>query len=81
MWETMGPLADRSKDRLGASDVAIVEFRRQMFEAARTMQSGGRAIATGEGRTPHATLRSFEGIVAKGTDWRLLGQEIPQAAE
>ena len=28
MWETMGPIADRSRERLGASDLAIVEFRR-----------------------------------------------------
>ena len=24
MWETMGPIADRSRERLGASDLAIV---------------------------------------------------------
>jgi phthalate 4,5-dioxygenase oxygenase subunit len=52
-----------------------------MLEAATIMQSGGPAIATGKDRTPHATLRSFEGIVPKGTDWRRLGHDIPQAAE
>src|SRR5438105_3857264 len=80
MWETMGALADRSKDRLGASDVAIVQFRRQMLQAVKTMQTGGPAIATGKGRTPHASLRSFEGMVPRNTDWRLLGT-VPQAAE
>ena len=81
MWETMGALADRSKDRLGASDVAIIQFRRQMLEAAKTMQAGGPAIATGKSRTPHASLSSFEGIVPKTTDWRLLGSGKAQAAE
>ena len=80
MWETMGPIADRSRDRLGASDVAIIQFRRQMLQAAKTMQTGGPAIATGKGRTPHASLRSFEGIVPKNTDWRALGA-IAEAAE
>jgi phthalate 4,5-dioxygenase len=80
MWETMGPLADRSRDRLGASDIAIIAFRRQMLQAAKTMQAGGPAIATGKGRTPHASLRSFEGIVPKNTDWRALGA-VSQAAE
>jgi phthalate 4,5-dioxygenase oxygenase subunit len=80
MWETMGPFADRSRDRLGASDVAIIAFRRQMLQAAKTMQAGGPAIATGKGRTPHASLRSFEGIVPKNTDWRMLGA-VSQAAE
>lgn len=73
MWETMGPIADRSKERLGASDLAIVEFRRIMVEAARSFSGGGAAIGTGEPRVPKAKLRSYEGIVPKGTDWRTLG--------
>ena len=81
MWETMGALVDRSKDRLGASDVAIIAFRRQMLEAAKIMQGGGPAIATGKSRTPHANLSSFEGIVPKTTDWRSLGSGKAQAAE
>ena len=35
MWETMGPIADRTKERLGASDLAVVEFRKLMVDAAR----------------------------------------------
>ncbi len=35
MWETMGPIADRTRERLGASDLAVVEFRDLMVEAAR----------------------------------------------
>ncbi len=73
MWETMGPIAGRHQERLGASDVAIVAFRRQMLEAARQMKAGGTAIGRGHSRTPHASLRSFEGIVPKDTDWRSLG--------
>ena len=72
MWETMGPVADRSKERLGASDLAIVEFRRIMVEAARAFAAGGAAIGTDSGIVK-AQLRSFEGIVPKGTDWRTLG--------
>jgi phthalate 4,5-dioxygenase len=70
MWETMGPIADRSRDRLGASDVAIVEFRRLMVAAVRTVQAGGAAIGTSEPRIRHASLQSYEGIVPKSTDWR-----------
>ena len=81
MWETMGALADRTRDRLGASDVAIIEFRRQMLEAAKIMLAGGPAIATGESRTPHADLSSFEGIVPNTIDWRMLGARASQAAE
>ncbi len=73
MWETMGPIADRSLDRLGASDLAIVEFRRLMVEAARTMLAGGAAIGTLEPRIPQNRLMSFEGVVPKTADWRVMG--------
>ncbi|MBC8023953.1 MAG: Rieske 2Fe-2S domain-containing protein, partial [Burkholderiales bacterium] len=46
MWETMGTIADRSRERLGASDLAIVEFRRIMVEAARAFVAGSPAIGT-----------------------------------
>ena len=35
MWETMGPIADRTRERLGASDIAIVQFRRIMVDAVK----------------------------------------------
>ncbi len=75
MWVSMGSIADRSKEKLGASDLAVVEFRRIMVEAARTMQQGGPAIGRTEPHIPHATIRSFEGILAKNADWRAAGDE------
>jgi phthalate 4,5-dioxygenase oxygenase subunit len=69
MWVTMGPIADRSIDRLGASDLAIVEFRRTMLEAVRAFQQGQPAIGTGELTIPKA-ICSFQSIVPKTTDWR-----------
>ena len=71
MWETMGPIADRTHDRLGASDLAIVEFRRMMVEAAGAMRDGGTALGAGG---DWSRLRSFEGVVPKATDWRRLGE-------
>ena len=69
MWVTMGPIADRSEDRLGASDLAIVEFRKQMVEAVRAFQDGEAAIGTGDGRVPPGVC-SFQAIVPKSVDWR-----------
>jgi len=73
MWETMGPIADRTREKLGASDLAVVEFRRLMVEAARQMRAGGPALGTTDPHIPHACIRSFEGVVTKGTDWRHCG--------
>ena len=84
MWESMGPIVDRTQDRLGASDIAVVEFRKQMVEAARTVQSGGPAIGTTQPRIPHSKLCSFEGIVPKPSTWRQLGctpEELAVTAE
>lgn len=70
MWESMGPIADRSNDKLGSSDMAIVQFRSQMLAAAKAVEAGQPAIGAAEPRVPHVKLRSFEGLVPKGRDWR-----------
>ncbi len=41
MWVGMGPIVNRTDDILGASDLAIVEFRRLMVDAARKVAGGG----------------------------------------
>lgn len=69
MWVTMGPIANRSDDRLGASDLAIVEFRRQMLEAVQAFAQGAPAIGTAEQRIP-AFVCAFQAIVPKSVDWR-----------
>lgn len=83
MWVSMGPRVDRSSDLLGASDLAIVEFRRLMSDAARRVAEGGCAIGAEEPRTPHATISSKEGVFPKDIDWRTLGvvDESVSAAE
>jgi phthalate 4,5-dioxygenase len=74
MWESMGEIADRSKDHPGASDMAVVQFRRMMVAAAKKFADGGPAIGT-DCPVPHTQLASFEGIVPKTTDWRTLDAE------
>lgn len=69
MWVTMGPIADRSNDRLGASDLAVVEFRKQMLDAVLAFKDGAPAIGTGDQRIP-AQVCAFQAIVPKEIDWR-----------
>jgi phthalate 4,5-dioxygenase oxygenase subunit len=78
MWESMGPIADRSKDHPGSSDVAVVQFRRMMVAAAKKFKEGGPAIGATD-HIPHIKLASFEGIAPKSTDWRTLGAESQEA--
>jgi phthalate 4,5-dioxygenase oxygenase subunit len=73
MWETMGPIVDRSTDRLGTSDGAIAQFRKIMVEAARKVEDDGTIIGVAEAHQ-QINLRSYEGIVPKSTDWRALNR-------
>jgi len=80
MWVSMGARVDRSTDLLGASDLAIVEFRRLMSDAARRVAEGGAAIGTEDPRVPHVSISSKEGVYPKDVDWRTLGQDDQQVS-
>jgi phthalate 4,5-dioxygenase oxygenase subunit len=69
MWVTMGPITNRSSDRLGASDMAVVEFRKQMLEALNAFEQGEPAIGTGDLAIPK-TVVSYQAVIPKTTDWR-----------
>ena len=69
MWLSMGPIANRSDERLGASDLAIVEFRKQMLEAVKAVQQGEPAIGTGTKAIPD-TVNAYQAVIPKTTDWR-----------
>ena len=73
MWESMGPIADRTQERLGASDIAIVQFRRLMIDAARAFEQEGRVIGQIQPHLPQSKLRSYQGVVEKTVPWRTLG--------
>lgn len=69
MWLSMGPIANRSDERLGASDLAIVEFRKQMLEAVKAVQQGEPAIGTGTKAIPD-TVNAYQAVIPKTIDWR-----------
>ena len=73
MWVSMGAIVDRTQETLGASDIAIVEFRKLMVEAAKQVSEGGPALGTSEPRPVHAHIASSEGVFPKSSDWRSLG--------
>jgi len=79
----MGRIADRTRDWLGTSDIAVSRFRKLMVDAAVAMRDKGAALGQTKPHLAHATISSFEGVVPKTTDWRNLGS-VPapmQAAE
>jgi phthalate 4,5-dioxygenase oxygenase subunit len=73
MWESMGPITERSEDHFGSSDLAVAQFRRMMVAAAKKFQESGQAIGV-QKSARYVELASFEGVVPKSVDWRTLGE-------
>ncbi len=70
MQESMGPIADRTSEKLGASDQAIVQFRRTMLQAVRDFQAGKKPPGLGVRASDYPGYGSWERVVPKTTDWR-----------
>ena len=79
--ETMGAIVDRTRENLGASDIAIIHFRSLMIDAARRFEGGDAALGLGRRRQPFSAIRSFEGLVPKSVDWRAVWQAERVPAE
>ncbi|MGQ9369111.1 Rieske 2Fe-2S domain-containing protein [Azospirillum sp. ST 5-10] len=79
MWESMGPIADRTSERLGASDIAVVQFRRLMLDAVHRFAAGDEPIGLSQPHVAQAKLCSFQGIVPKSEGWRMLGASEDEA--
>ena len=66
--ESMGPIADRTKENLGSSDAAIVAFRKKLIRMARDLQAGIHPIQPAQ---PDLYKVRSAGIVLKrGVDFR-----------
>ena len=74
MWVSMGKIVNRTDDILGSSDLAIVEFRRTMVDAAQRVADGEPAIGTSESIV-QTSIASFQGVVPKESDWRELWKD------
>tara|TARA_Y100001934_G_C12093305_1_gene650305 strand:- start:146 stop:862 length:717 start_codon:yes stop_codon:yes gene_type:complete len=70
MWVTMGPIANRSEDTLGAGDAAVVEFRRYMMAQLGKFQEEGKDFEKSVYRNgPDEIIPSWQGIIPKEADW------------
>ena len=67
--ESMGPVVDRTREHLGPADRAVIQARRLLLQATRTVEAGG--IPPGVEAT-YYTLHPGEAVVPGGTDWRTL---------
>jgi phthalate 4,5-dioxygenase oxygenase subunit len=70
--ESMGPIYDRTQERLGTSDKAIIRMRRLLMAAAKSVAEGGEPPAVSP-ELDYRSIRSAEKILEPGEDWRVLG--------
>jgi phthalate 4,5-dioxygenase len=65
--ESMGRVVDRSREHLGPADKAIIQARRLLLGAVKTVQAGAVPLGTGPS---YYGLRANEGVIPRDTDWR-----------
>ena len=73
--ESMGKVVDRSKEHLGPADKAIIQARKLLRQAVKTVEAGGTPDGTG---TSYYDLRAREAVLPRNADWRReLAPDLP----
>jgi hypothetical protein len=74
--ESMGSIVDRSREHLGPADRAVIQARRLLVQATRTVEAGG--VPQGVEPT-YYVLQPAEAVIPRDTDWRtLLAPDAPR---
>ena len=73
LQETMGVIADRSLERLGTSDRAIIAARKLLMEAVRVVQDGGSPRGSG---TQYYGIRAIDRILPADQRWEVLKPDM-----
>jgi len=70
-WETQGPIFDRTKENLGASDIGVVKFRKLLKEQIRIVQQGADPIALvrDPGKNRIVEFVTLQGTPDEGMRW------------
>jgi phenylpropionate dioxygenase-like ring-hydroxylating dioxygenase large terminal subunit len=64
--EIMGPIVDRSKERLGQTDKAIISARRLFLDAIKTVEDGGNPPGAD---SSYYNIRAIESLLPSETPW------------
>jgi phthalate 4,5-dioxygenase oxygenase subunit len=69
--ETMGPIYDRTREHLGASDLAVVRARRLLLDSVRRVQDGGDPLGLDQ-PVDFGKIRSSAATISVETAWQTL---------
>jgi phthalate 4,5-dioxygenase len=67
LQESMGVICDRSREYLGPADKAIIQARKLLIKAVKTVEAGGAPSGTG---TSYYRLLAHEEVLPRDADWR-----------
>ncbi len=67
MQESQGAICDRTQEHLGASDVAIIQLRKRLMDAAKHYADGSQAPESADGRLYR--VRPASAILARDSAW------------
>jgi len=73
--ESMGAICDRSKEHLGATDLAVIRMRRLLVDGVKAFTNGDPPLGLAE-PIPYNRLRATEGIIDINTTWQDMGAAI-----
>jgi phthalate 4,5-dioxygenase oxygenase subunit len=71
--ESMGPIFDRSREHLGASDAAVIRFRRLMLESMQRFTQHGEAPLGLREPVAYAAVRGEDRLLPHGAPWQSVG--------
>lgn len=78
MTWSMGPIMDRSKERLGSSDAAVIRVRRRLIAAAQALEKYGTAPPGVDDPSAYR-VRSGGVLLPEGADWVESTKELRKA--
>ena len=79
MQESMGPIADRTKEHLGSADAAVIAARKRLLAEAKALAADGTAIPSGLDPSQQR-VRSASMILPRDVPWVAATAESRKAA-
>jgi hypothetical protein len=78
MTETMGPIYDRTQEHLGSTDAMVIQVRRRLIDAARTLRDQG-AIPPNVDDPRLCRVRPASVLLPEGESWIVATEKARQA--
>lgn len=76
--ESMGPIYDRTQERLGTSDMMIIRTRKRLIDAAKALRDAGQ-VPPGVDNPGVYAVRSGGVVLPRGADWIEATKELRKA--